>query len=689
MSLNPAASEKSLESTRAAWLFRRLSRMYWQEVPYRAWSVMRGIAQSKGAFDASSVPQPAPDARWGTRWVASPDRDTAGVEYIRSAAQQVLDGHLEVFGHLVAMPGGVPEWNVDPVTGTRIDTTFGLFIDFRHIEGVDIKFLWEVNRHLWWVPLAQKFALDGERRYLDRLGQLLRSWLDACPYARGANWSSPVEHGIRLINWSIVWSLIGGERSPLFAGAEGQHLLHGWLESIYQHMRFASDNYSKYSSADNHLIGEAAGVYVAAHVWDRWAQARQMRRDAKAILERETLLQFAPDGVNLEQASCYHKFSLQFLLAAALCGRANRDEFSPAFWARVESAIVFLASIMDTGGRVPPIGDSDDGEVWRLAQGPGYSSYRSIVAIGAALFQRGDLQAKVMSCGGAGTSDRLADEQLPWLPGLSSIAPDATAMRSLPTRFEQGGYVILGESLHTAEEFRATVDCGPLGYNRIAGHGHADALAVQVSWGGVQMLVDPGTYCYNAAPDLRHFFRGTHAHNTLVVDDCDQSAYGASFLWLRDVTCALVADDRVNGANGRSIHASHDGYGRLADPVSHHRRVTLRDDGSLLVDDWIECAQPHRVELLWHAPVGATFLQESEGVWWLAVEGRILRLSIEYPQSVGQPFETSVVEGRDSPPQGWVSTRFYQRAQAPVLSARGMLGPRETLRTVIERRSAR
>jgi heparinase II/III-like protein len=673
--------EKSFESTRAAWLLRRVSRMYWQEVPYRAWSVVRGIAQSRGAFDASTVPRQAADARWGSAWCASPGPGgaSAGAEHVRRAADRLLDGHLEVFGHPVPMSGGVPEWNVDPVTRTRIETTFGLFIDFRHIAGVDIKFLWEVNRHLWWVPLAQTYALFGDRRCLDRLGQLLGSWLEACPYARGANWSSPVEHGIRLINWSIVWSLIGGAQSPLFAGTQGQRLLHRWLESIYQHMRFASDNYSKYSSADNHLIGEAAGVYVAAQTWDLWTQSRQMRREAKTLLERETSLQFAPDGVNLEQATCYHKFSLQFLLAASLCGRANGEDFSSAFWARVEAAITFIASMMDAGGHLPPIGDSDDGEVWRLGHGPGYSSYRSIVAIGAALFERGDLQAKIMSCGpGAPGTPEPADEQLPWLPGLSPVAPDTTAMGSLPTRFEQGGYVILGEALHTPEEFRATFDCGPLGYNRIAGHGHADALAVQVSWGGVQMLVDPGTYCYNAAPALRHFFRGTHAHNTLVVDNCDQSEYGASFLWLRDVSCTLTPED---SAAPMSIHASHDGYGRLTDPVIHHRRVTLRGDGSFWVDDWIDCGVPHLVELLWHAPVGAAFVPDKDGTWLLTVEDRVLRLTIEQ----GQPFEISVIEGRESPPQGWVSTQFYQRAPAPVLSVRGTLAPRQTLRTVIER----
>lgn len=646
--------------------------MYWQEVPYRAWSVVRGIAQSKGAFDASTIPPQAEDARWGRPWCASPGGAVAGAGHIRAAAQRLLDGHLEVFGHPVPMSGGIPDWNADPVTGTRIDTTFGLFIDFRHIDGVDIKFLWEVNRHLWWVPLAQAYALDGDRRYLDRLGQLLRSWLDACPYARGANWSSPVEHGIRLINWSIVWSLIGGNRSPLFQGVEGQRLLQRWLVTIYQHMRFASDNYSKYSSADNHLIGEAAGVYVATQIWDRWAESRQMRREAEVILERETRLQFAEDGVNLEQASCYHKFSLQFLLAAALCGRANGADFSRAYWSRVEAAITFVASMMDTRGHVPAIGDSDDGEVWRLGHGPHYGSYLSIVALGAALFRRGDLQAKVMSCGDS------ADEQIPWLPELDPPAADESALRALPTRFERGGYVILGNSLHRPGEFRATFDCGPLGYNRIAGHGHADALAVQVGWDGIPMLVDPGTYCYNAAPAFRHFFRGTHAHNTLVIDDCDQSDYGASFLWLRDVNCALVPEDSTNG---RSVHASHDGYRRLKDAATHHRRVTLADDGSLVIDDWLDCTRPHRVELLWHASLGATLKRGNGEVWLLTVQDRTLQLTIESAKS----FEAAVIEGRESPPQGWVSTRFYQRAPAPTLSIRAMLGPRQNLRTVIAR----
>jgi hypothetical protein len=474
-----------------------------------------------------------------------------------------------------------------------------------------------------------------------------------------------VEHGIRLINWSMVWQLTGGEACPLWQGSAGRERLQRWTACIFQHMRFASDNYSLYSSADNHLIGEAAGVFVAGHVWDCWPQALRLRRQAKRILETETLRQFAPDGVNREQALCYHAFSLQFLLAAGLCARAAGDDFSPATWARLEAALTFLAAMVDGHGRTPAIGDADDGEVWTLGDG---DTHRFLLALGAALFSRDDLLAKAQ----AGRAH--PDAQLSWIAGAAPHVPvDPGAVRRLPTRFEQGGYVLLGHDLHAPQELRVVFDCGPLGYNRIAGHGHADALSVLVTWAGREWLVDAGTYCYNAAPHLRRYFRGARAHNTLIVDDQDQSDYGASFLWLRDVNCALVREDV---AAGQAVHAAHDGYRRLSDPVTHHRRAAL-DGHVLCIEDWLECAQPHDVALHWHAGIGVA-VQRDGGCWALRADGRTVALRIE-----GAEWEADVVEGSEDPVQGWVSPRFYERVAAPVLVVRARLAPGQRLRTVM------
>src|SRR2546430_11865644 len=60
---------------------------------------------------------------------------------------------------------------------------------------------------------------------------------------------------------------------------------------------FRSHGYfSRHSSANNHLIGEAAGLYIAGLTWPCWPRVRDWRQVAQQILEREALLQSSTDG---------------------------------------------------------------------------------------------------------------------------------------------------------------------------------------------------------------------------------------------------------------------------------------------------------------------------------------------------------------------------------------------------------
>lgn len=632
--------------------------------------MLRAEAQNRGWFDASQVPARVSDARYGNPWVQVPETDQADVELIVQAADRMLTEGIEVFDTLVSLSDGALNWNRDPRTGVSIPKSFGLNIDFRHIAGeIDIKYLWELNRHVWWVTLAQAYAVSGDAKYLAVLSRFLNSWLSECPYPLGPNWSSPVEHAIRLINWSIVWHLIGGAGSPIFMGLKGGELLDRWLASIYQHMCFASDNYSFYSSADNHLIGEAAGIFVATHTWDLWTKGRCMRVRAKGILEEEILKQFSADGVNLEQAVCYHKFSLEFLLASLLCGIANDDDFSPAYKIRMQSAIEFMASMMDCVGRMPSIGDSDDGKVFGFAGDGAKTPYESLLRIGSLLFDSPPLVQKSGMLG-------LLNKTETWLvlPEFVSGRRHASMTSELLQYFEQGGYIILGKALHTPAEFRITMDVGPLGYNRVAGHGHADALSVLLACRGDDYLIDPGTYCYNAAPEFRHYFRGTAAHNTVMIDEADQSLYGGSFLWLRDFTTTIqgFSDDGVTVM----VEASHDGYMRLSDPVRHFRKVVFnRDRLEVLVEDRFNCAQPHRCTLHWHfSPECAV---SRDGGRWVAVrEGGTLGIEIE-----SSDFKVNVVKGIEKPPLGWLSRKFYERQPTQVLVAAGVIEYSSIVRT--------
>jgi hypothetical protein len=473
----------------------------------------------------------------------------------------------------------------------------------------------------------------------------------------GPNWSSALEPAIRLINWSVAWQLLGGASSPLFKDAEGERFCRRWLESVYQHAQFIRGHFSLYSSAGNHLIGEAAGLFIAAVTWPFWPEAHGWTEAAKAILEREALLQNAPDGVNREQAVSYQQFELDLLLLPLLAGRANGKKFSAAYESRIETMIEYLASIIDTGGNVPMIGDSDDAFVVRLAQDDGHCKFRSLLATGAVLFRRGDFKAKAVKL----------DDKTRWLFGEGTESTfellDGTRAQ-LPVRraFTHGGYYILGCGFETENEIRLIADAGPLGYQTTAAHGHADALAFTLSVGGKEFLIDPGTYVYHTQGPWRRYFRGTAAHNTLRVDGMDQSQSGGNFMWLRkaDARCTLWQPSEERDV----FEGWHDGYAQLSDPVVHQRRISLeKRTRRVVIEDTLQMAGEHDIELFFHCSERCQVDPAPDG-YAVSQGGKTLFLRL--PQA-GQA-SAQVYYGSTAPIRGWVSRRFDDKRPAPTIA---------------------
>jgi hypothetical protein len=652
------------------WYVNRLRCMAPEEIRHRVLRALAVRVERWGLGGSRAIP-PANLAHSFPLWIHAPVKVDAA-RYL-TAAERIAAGRFDVFALQDAALGSPPRWNCDPKTGMQAPLTFGKLLDYRDPRRVgDIKYLWELNRHLHIVTLAQAYALSGDARYFGVLRRHLESWFDDCPYGMGPNWSSALEAGIRLINWSIAWQLLGGAPSPLFQDGEGARFRRRWLDAVFQHAHFVQGHFSLYSSANNHLIGEATGLYVAALTWPHWPRARAWLAEAKAILERQALLQNAPDGVNREQAVSYQQFELDLLLHPLLAARANGLKFSAAFESRIEAMIEYLASIMDAGGNVPMFGDSDDGLVVRLAQDDGHCGYRSLLATGAILFRRGDFKVK---------AGRL-DDKTRWLFGEDADAAFElldTAQAQLPVRraFTHGGYYILGCGFETVNEIRLVTDAGPLGYQTIAAHGHADALAFTLSVGGKEFLIDPGTYAYHTQSEWRRYFRGTAAHNTLRVDGLDQSQSGGNFMWLRkaDARCTLWRpSDQCDVFEGW-----HDGYLRLADPVTHRRRITLEKAARrIVIEDILHMAGEHDIELFFHCSESCR-VDPVPGGYRISQGGN--ELSLRLPQLADGA--TRVCIGSVAPICGWVSRRFDEKLPAATISWHGRMAGENVLRSEI------
>ena len=663
--MNPAATVN-----RVRWHVNRLSCMTRAEIGHRLRRAVAVRAERMGLRGAAAVPEPAFD-REPHPWIHA-DAKADSAAYL-AAADRIAAGRFDLFALRDLELGSPPRWNCDPKTGVQAPLTFGMLLDHRDPQRVgDIKYLWELNRHLHTVTLAQAYALSGNERYGQAIRRHLESWFDACPYPMGPNWSSALEAGIRLINWSAAWQLLGGAAAPLFHGQGGARFRRRWLDAVFRHAQFIGANFSLYSSANNHLIGEAAGLYIAGLTWPHWPQARIWLRQAGGILEREALLQNAPDGVNREQAVSYQQFGLDLLLLPLLAARANGMGFPAAFGSRIESMIEYLASIMDAGGNVPMIGDADDGCAVQLAAPGEFCCYRSLLATGALLFERGDFRAK------AGT----LDDKTRWLFGKDAdamFAGQAAAQVRLPVRraFPEGGYFILGCDFESGDEIRLVADAGPLGYQTIAAHGHADALSFTLSVGGLEFLVDPGTFAYHTQGEWRDYFRGTAAHNTLRVDGANQSRSGGKFMWLRKANAGC--DRWTSSASLDLFEGWHDGYAQLRDPVVHRRRIVLdKAARRIVVSDRLKMAGAHDVELFFHCSEHCRI--EPEGGRYRISQGpRSLLLSLPH----ARPAETRVHFGSTAPICGWVSRRFDVKQPAPTVAWKARLEGDTELHTEI------
>ncbi|MCH7720332.1 MAG: alginate lyase family protein [Planctomycetes bacterium] len=588
------------------------------------------------AVERTDVPIPG-IARWRSELAATADR--------------LIDNRHDLFDLQDHALGRHVRWNHEYAADRPTPMGYAPSIDYRDYSVTgDAKVVWELNRHHHLSVLGRAYRLLGERRYAEKVVQDIDSWIEQCPYGCGMNWRSPLELAIRMINW--VWALELIRPS----GAVSAEFRARVLPVAYRHLWEISRNYSRHSSANNHLIGEAAGVFIGCCFWGNLKPAQRWEARSREILMTEILEQTHPDGGHAELSMGYHLFVVEFFLLAGLAARNSGRDFPPAYWDRLSRMIEFVATFAEGGESVPMFNDCDDGRVLDL--GDADHRARGLLSIGAAVFERP--RFKRLSGGFQQTAFWLLGEG--GLERYERIDPqtDSTTLQScsLP---DSGFYLLQCGAQGSPESMSVTFDCGALGMGSIAAHGHADALSFTLRVGGADVLVDPGTYDYFSHPKWRDYFRSTGAHNTIVVDDENQSEMLGLFLWRRRATARCLDWAPVPG--GGTVVGEHDGYHRLADPVTHRRRISLDgDQGLVTIDDRLESpshrcsAAGHSAALHLHLAEHCTVHETTRNHY--AVQSGQTRLWIDLDSRL----ETSVYRGSEDPILGWVS-RGYHRKQ--------------------------
>ena len=187
----------------------------------------------------------------------------------------------------------------------------------------------------------------------------------------------------------------------------------------------------------------------------------------------------------------------------------------------------------------------------------------------------------------------------------------------------------------------------------------ATRSSLEVRVGGVDILADPGTYCYHGEEAWRNYFRSTIAHNTVEVAGTEQSTWGGPFLWLRGAT-GRVRRYAVEG-DVVTWDADHDGYRAGESPVTH-RRTAVLDHGVLRVEDHLDAASD--VRMAWHLGSGGV---RRAGRSHGRLEWPTGSAIVELPAGLSW----TAHRGGDDPLLGWYSPRFGHKVPITTLVGSG------------------
>ena len=570
---------------------------------------------------------------------------------IRAAADALCAHRLKIFAYPEVDTGPRIPWRRDLVHGIESGNQHGSHIPYLDFASAgDSKIVWEPNRHQHFFTLGQAWILTGDARYAEECFAQIDDWLRANPYPRGINWASSLEAAFRA--WSWLWAVNLFSGSPALTGAR----LGALSASFAQHAEFIAANLSTYFSPNTHLLGEGFSLFAIGLLLPELRGAAAWRDAGRAILLEEMQHQVRTDGAHIEQSASYHRYALEFFLCAALLAERNGCAFPASYHERLDRMLEFSRASMLPSGLQPMTGDADGGQLLHLAPRTPHD-HRPLLSIAAAW--RGDPDL-------ARAAGRLSEEAL-WLLGPSATKRFAACAAFVageescePSSVFPASGAVVQRAGSGARARYLFFDAGPQGMDPCA-HGHADALQIVCSADGVDWLIDPGTFVYTSSREWRDFFRSTSAHSTVTVDRHDQAEPVDFFKWSEIPQVRPEGSWMLSGLD--AAVASHTGYARLPGCGVHRRAVIFVKPHYWLVADTLEGSGTHALDFFFHFAPDVALTPQEGGA--MAVKGAERFLI----QAGTAGAALRVVEGADSPRQGWFSEDYGHRVAAPVLAA--------------------
>jgi hypothetical protein len=578
------------------------------------------------------------------------EKKISDVDEVLRKADEICNNLLYIMDDKKIYYGLLKVWNHDNVNDYKHFSNYYKLTKFKRSANiVDALLAVKLNRHPFLFILAKAYFYSGDEKYAKKAFSLILDWIEKNPVGIGLGWFDALNASFRSISW--IWTLEFLKNSKVFE-LNFEEILKG----LILHARYIKKNLSLRQFPNNHLIGDVCGLFHLSLFLNPLKESSENLKTAKSILETEIINQFYPDGGNKEHAFQYARLSSDFCLQAYIIGKKNGIVFSEAYEDRLKKIYDFFLETLTSDFIIPNIGDGEDSVVDRLSEIPKRNPIPLLATL--SLLFKDEIEDFINEMpvetyfllGNEGYEKFKKAKRTHKIFG-STILPDTglCVMRS-------GS---LKEGLHLF------FDVGPQGLGD-SGHGHADSLNIVVYAHGNNLLVDPGTYIYNANHDWRNYFKGTSAHNTVRVDSQDQAvpySYDEPFGWKEKADGYLS-----NWSVGKFYDFAsgyHKGYMRLKDGVLHNRAIFFnKRQGYWLILDNLTGKGEHLFDLFYHLhPKMKIETSDSNSVCASFEDGTGIKIILLNDVNV----KKDIIFGETKPIQGWFSSEYNSKEPASVV----------------------
>lgn len=356
-------------------------------------------------------------------------------------------------------------------------------------------FDWTINpsRDKEWLILLHKFyyavglgaAYQSTKAvcYVEKWLELTSSWIDSVPL----DFLSSDVTGRRLQNWIFAhYYFVTPKPVPQMS----PEFYLRFLTSLHRQLCHLRQNLTP---ARNHRTIELYALFLTAVVFPELEGAAEWLDFSRQELLKNMQADLLADGVQCELSTDYHHLVLKNYLNIRRLALLNQIPMPAEMDTLLKRALDFAMYVHKPDGWIPSLSDGDS------------RSFLDLLAQGYQLY---------------------GDEAMLYVATQGQQGhPPACRSKVFPA----SGYSILrsgwgsDRNIFTDEQY-LIFDCGPLGAGN---HGHFDLLSFELAAYGQTLIVDPGRYTYDESGETnwRALFRGTAAHNTVLVDNQNQTRY--------------------------------------------------------------------------------------------------------------------------------------------------------------------